>query len=232
MLTPEPFTLEEETGSYNDDVCYVCNKLADTDPPLNDASVRFRRDTTGSCRAHSPALHVGRRDRVAQWSCTSHPHAHLHAQLGLISASAAPSAGIHQRRRRARPHAPERPLARRRCCQWRRDRVGTGSRRSSVPAPHLTRCRPPPAVAQLAGRPRRRRASSAVYAVYAISSLDTEGSLRHRTQNRMKLRRDSTGSCRAHSPALHVGSMGGSPLWRLVATLSSPPSHAQRGTAD
>ena len=48
--------------------------------------MKLRRDTTGSCRAHSPALHVGRRDRVAQWSwsCTSHPHAHLHAQLGLI----------------------------------------------------------------------------------------------------------------------------------------------------
>ena len=35
--------------------------------------------TPGSCRAHSPALHVGRRDRVAScsWPCASHPHAHL-----------------------------------------------------------------------------------------------------------------------------------------------------------
>ena len=34
-------------------------------------------------------LLVARRDRYASWSCTSssHPHAHLHAQLGLISAS-------------------------------------------------------------------------------------------------------------------------------------------------
>ena len=38
-----------------------------------------------------------------------------------------------------------------------------------------------------------------------ISSLDTELSLRHRIQNCMKLRRDTTRSCRAHSPALHVG---------------------------
>ena len=37
----------------------------------------------------------------------------------------------------------------------------------------------------------------AVYAVYAISSLDTEASLRHRIQNCMKLRRDTTGGCRA-----------------------------------
>jgi hypothetical protein len=39
------------------------------------------------------------------WSGTSHPHAHLHAQLGLISASVAPSAVIYHRHRRARPHA-------------------------------------------------------------------------------------------------------------------------------
>ena len=45
----------------------------------------------------------------------------------------------------------------------------------------------------------------AVYAVFAISSLDTELSLRHRTQNMQLVRRDTTGSCRAHSPALHVG---------------------------
>ena len=44
-----------------------------------------------------------------------------------------------------------------------------------------------------------------VYAVYAISSLDTDPSLRHGTQNCVGLRRDTTGSCRAHSPALHVG---------------------------
>ena len=42
----------------------------------------------------------------------------------------------------------------------------------------------------------------AVYAVYAISSLDTGSPLRHRTQN-MQRRRDT--SCRARSPALHVG---------------------------
>ena len=41
------------------------------------------------------------------------------------------------------------------------------------------------------------RSTNSRFAVYAISSLDTEGSLRHRTQNRMKLRRDSTISCRA-----------------------------------
>ena len=43
-----------------------------------------------------------------------------------------------------------------------------------------------------------------VYAVYAISSLDTGSPLRHRTQN-MQRRRDTPGSCRARSPALHVG---------------------------
>ena len=37
--------------------------------------------------------------------------------------------------------------------------------------------------------------SSAVYAVYAMSSLDTEGPQRHRTQN-VQLRRDSS-DCRA-----------------------------------
>ena len=42
----------------------------------------------------------------------------------------------------------------------------------------------------------------AVYAVYAISSLDTSSPLRHRTRQR---RRDTPGSCRARSPALHVG---------------------------
>ena len=63
-----------------------------------------RRDVPRSCRARSPALHVGGRDRVASWSWSVHrtPHAHLHAQLGLISASAAPSAVIYHRRRRAR----------------------------------------------------------------------------------------------------------------------------------
>ena len=67
--------------------------------------MKLRRDTTGSCRAHSPALHVGRRDRVASipWPCSSHPHAHLHAQVGLISASVAPSAVIYHRRRRTPP---------------------------------------------------------------------------------------------------------------------------------
>ncbi len=47
----------------------------------------------------------------------------------------------------------------------------------------------------------------AVYAVHAISSLDTGSPLRHRTQN-MQRRRDAPGSCRAHSPALHVGRRG------------------------
>ena len=42
----------------------------------------------------------------------------------------------------------------------------------------------------------------AVYAVYAISSLDTGSPLRHRTTQH---RRDTPGSCRARSPALHVG---------------------------
>ena len=42
----------------------------------------------------------------------------------------------------------------------------------------------------------------AVYAVYAVSSLDTSLPLRHRTRQR---RRDELGSCRARSPALHVG---------------------------
>ncbi len=46
-------------------------------------------------------------------------------------------------------------------------------------------------------------APAAVYAVYAISSLDTGSPLKHRTQN-MQLRRDTPGSCRARSPALHV----------------------------
>ena len=41
-----------------------------------------------------------------------------------------------------------------------------------------------------------------VYAVYAISSLDTSSPLRHRTRQR---RRGTPGSCRARSPALHVG---------------------------
>ena len=41
-----------------------------------------------------------------------------------------------------------------------------------------------------------------VYAVYAVSSLDTGVPLRHRTRQR---RRDVPGSCRARSPALHVG---------------------------
>ena len=73
-----------------------------------------RRDVPGSCRARSPALHVGGRDRVASWSWsrTSHPHAHLHAQLGLISASAAPSAVIYHRH----AHALEELVARRCCC--------------------------------------------------------------------------------------------------------------------
>ena len=44
-----------------------------------------------------------------------------------------------------------------------------------------------------------------IYAVYAISSFDTGSSLRHRTQN-MQLRRDTPGSCRAHSPAV-LGSL-------------------------
>ena len=59
---------------------------------------------------------------------------------------------------------------------------------------------PPAARAAVA----RVAAARAVYAVYAISSLDTGSSLRHRTQN-MQLRRDTPGSCRARSPALHVG---------------------------
>ena len=71
---------------------YAISSL-DTEPSLKHRTqnMQLRRDATGSCRAHSPALHVGRRDRVASWSwsCASHPHAHLHAQVGLISASVA-----------------------------------------------------------------------------------------------------------------------------------------------
>ena len=78
-------------------LCCLCNKLARhwfIPKTRHTDCVGLRRDTSGSCRAHSPALLVGRRDRVASWSwsCASHPHAHLHAQVGLISASAAPSA--------------------------------------------------------------------------------------------------------------------------------------------
>ena len=71
-------------------LCCLCNELArHWFPPkllYRTQNMQPRRDTPRSCRAHSPALHVGRRDRVASrsWSCTSHPHAHLHAQLGLI----------------------------------------------------------------------------------------------------------------------------------------------------
>ena len=78
-------------------LCCLCNKLArHWSTPKTSPEGHDRRDVPGSCRARSPALHVGGRDRVASWSWsrTSHPHAHLHAQLGLISASAAPSAVI------------------------------------------------------------------------------------------------------------------------------------------
>ena len=81
-------------------LCCLCNKLArHWSTPKTSPEGHDRRDVPGSCRARSPALHVGGRDRVASWSWsrTSHPHAHLHAQLGLISASAAPSAVIHHR---------------------------------------------------------------------------------------------------------------------------------------
>ena len=61
---------------------YAISSL-DTGSPLSyrTQNMQPRRDTPGSCRAHSPTLHVGTRDRVASrpWSCTSHPHAHLHA---------------------------------------------------------------------------------------------------------------------------------------------------------
>ena len=112
--------------------CCLCNKLARHwfVPKIRHANcVGLLRNTPGSCRARSPALRVGGRDRVASWSwsCTqSHPHAHLHAPVYAVY----------------------------------------------------------------------------VYAVYAISSLDTSSPLRHRTRQR---RRGTLGSCRARSPALLVG---------------------------
>ena len=91
-----------------------------------------RRDVPGSCRARSPALHVGGRDRVASWSWsrTSHPHAHLHAQLGLISASAAPSAVIYHRH----AHALEELVARRFCRRvgWPCERCSSVFRQDGV----------------------------------------------------------------------------------------------------
>ena len=93
-------------------LCCLCNKLArHWSTPKTSPEGHDRRDVPRSCRARSPALHVGGRDRVASWSWsrTSHPHAHLHAQLGLISASAAPSAVIYHRHRHL--HALEEPRA-------------------------------------------------------------------------------------------------------------------------
>ena len=78
------------------------------------------RDKTGQMPAHSPALLllVARRDRYASWSCTSssHPHAHLHAQLGRICIRR-PIGGCHRSIViGARPHALEELVARRCCC--------------------------------------------------------------------------------------------------------------------
>ena len=52
-------------------LCCLCNKLARHWFPPKTPHMQRRRDTPGSCRARSPALHVGRRDRVA--SCV-HVH--------------------------------------------------------------------------------------------------------------------------------------------------------------
>ena len=59
--------------------CCSCNKLARHWFIPKTPHTEHAASTTGSCRAHSPALHVGRRDRVAScsWPCASHPHAHL-----------------------------------------------------------------------------------------------------------------------------------------------------------
>ena len=77
------------------------------------------RDKTGQMPAHSPALLllVARRDRYASWSCTSssHPHAHLHAQLGRICIRR-PIGGCHRSIViGARPHALEELVTRRYC---------------------------------------------------------------------------------------------------------------------
>ena len=120
-------------------------------------------------------------------SCSSHPHAHLHAQLGRISASAAPSAAIDHRRRRARPHALEELVV-------RPPVSGGGSPDASIrlagafaPAPALSPSAPSssflvPALAALVLALLAPFAllglARAVYAVYAISSLDTGVPLR------------------------------------------------------
>ena len=71
-------------------LCCLCNKLARhwfIPKTRHTNCVGGRRDTPGSCRAHSPALRVGGRVRVAlwSWSCTSHPHAHPHALEELVT---------------------------------------------------------------------------------------------------------------------------------------------------
>ena len=71
----------------------------------------------GSLSGPSRVL-VARRDRYASWSCTSssHPHAHLHAQLGRICIRR-PIGGCHRSIViGARPHALEELVARRCCC--------------------------------------------------------------------------------------------------------------------
>ena len=59
-------------------LCCLCNKLArHWFPPKTPHTMQRRRDTPGSCRARSPALHVGRRDRVASYG-------HVHRTRMLI----------------------------------------------------------------------------------------------------------------------------------------------------
>ena len=115
---------------------YAISSL-DTSSPLRHRTRQRRRGTPGSCRARSPALLVGGRDRVA--SCV-----HVHRTRMLICMHIWGSSLHLPPHRRpsiivigARPHALEELVARRCCRQRRRDRVGTGSRRSRVPAPHL-----------------------------------------------------------------------------------------------
>ena len=114
------------------------------------------RDKTGQMPAHSPALLllVARRDRYASWSCTSssHPHAHLHAQLGRISIRR-PIGGCHRSIViGARPHALEELVAR------------------LLPRP--------PVIGSVETLP----PTLPVYAVYAVRSLDTGLPLRRRSR--------------------------------------------------
>ena len=74
-LRPSRATWSSDKTCLHKTVYAVYNAVSslDTGSPLR--LTHGRRDTPGSCRARSPALHVGGRDRVASWSWsrTSHP---------------------------------------------------------------------------------------------------------------------------------------------------------------